>query len=559
MRDTLRTLIDVRARRLASLRLSILLLFFLGLFLVIVVRLVNMQIGESGEYRTKAMENCLRSIPIPPVRAEIVDRRGTTLAVDVPAFRVIKILKNGRWEAEAIEFASAAQIVESGPTPGIFVEAVPMRTYPGGESVAHITGYVGEIGPQELKTWSKVGYRVGDRIGKSGLEREYERDITGERGKRMLFVDSLGRFLDTYGSKPSYGAPKLATTIDLRLQEAAYRALEEQGSPGAALFMEPYSGEILALVTYPSFDNNQAVGGFDPSVWKELQEDPLHPLINRSISISVPIGSVFKPVVASGAIEEGIVELSTRFYCPGYFRLGDRIFRCWETSGHGKLDIFDAIADSCDVAFYNIGHQLGVTKIRNYAKMLGLGRKTGIDLPGEAIGLLPSPEWKKNFRGEVWYEGDTVNLSIGQGFMQASPVQVLVMMNVFATHGRLVTPHLAEGGRKESARVPLKRDTLDIVREGMRQAVLRGTAIRMKWFPVPTAGKTGTAEDPPREEPHAWYAGFAPYENPKLTFAVYVENAGHGSSHALPVAMKVLQKAIEFDYMEAPAKAGKKN
>ncbi len=549
MRETLRTLVDVRARRAGSTRLNILLLVFTLFFAAVFVDMVRLQTTDHKKYDALAERNSSRSIPLGPVRASIVDRNGEYLAVDTPKFRQVRILTNGRWEDTEIDFKRASAIAEKGVTKDSYIEAVPRRYYPAGESVSQITGYVGEISKKELRVMRPHGYKPGARIGKSGLEKEYEMRITGAWGRKLLHVDSHGRFLTSPGMKPPTGAGTLKTTIDMRIQNAAYQALRDRGKPGAVVFMNPHTGAVYAMATYPSFDNNTAVGGFDIETWRRLQNDPMHPLINRAMSIAVPLGSVFKMVVATAALEEGVIGEKDTVFCPGWFRLGRRTFKCWKKAGHGNIAIEDAIAHSCDVFFYTMGYKLGVTNIKKYAKILGLGHKTGIDLPGESIGLLPDPEWKKNFRGDIWYDGDTVNYSIGQGFIQVSPLQALVMANVFATHGSVVTPHIVESGYRLPKKLEISKKTIDLVRSGMRGAVVEGTSVRMLRFPYASAGKTGTAEDPPRTD-HAWYVGFVPYEDPVFSFVVFVENGGHGSSDALPLALEVLRKTLDMGYFD---------
>ncbi|HOO55414.1 MAG TPA: penicillin-binding protein 2 [bacterium] len=556
MKENPKKQIDIRARRIASFRLSVLMIIVFLIMLLIVGKMIDLQSGNYKHYSRMSSKNSFRDIPIPSVRSSIVDRTGEIVALDIPRYRLIRVLKNGLWEEELLDFAQASHIAENGASPGEYVEAVPKRSYPGGESMAHVTGYVGEVSKEELHRWRNKGYEPGDRIGKSGLEAWYENYLNGSKGKRKFFVDARGNFLGDIDRERPMGGKPLRCTIDTRLQKIAYEELRRNGRKGAVVFMDSRSGELLVLATCPSFEGNLSVEGFSPQAWAGLHDDPENPLLNRAVSVTVPVGSVFKLVVAAAAIQEGIVKPDTMFSCGGRYELGTRVFRCWKEAGHGKISFVDAIAESCDVVFYQVGRDLGVTKIKKYAKILGFGSKTGVDLPGESIGLLPDPEWKKTFRHSDWYEGDTVNLSIGQGFMQASPIQALVMTNVFATRGMLVTPHLNMDSERKPERVELSEKTIDIVREGMRRAVLSGTAVRLRNFPVSSSGKTGTAEDKPRPDPHAWYVGYAPADRPVLTYAVFVENGGHGSSDALPIAKKVLERAMELGYIDKDTETG---
>ncbi len=539
--------IDIRARRIGGFRISVLLLIFLLFVAAISIRLADLQVVDGRKYSEMSRLNSLRDIPIRSIRTKIVDRRGAILAVDVPQYKLFKIKQNGYWDEKPITFEEASRYEENGTPPGEYVEAVPTRYYPLGATASHLTGYVGSISPDELSHWRSLGYRPGDRIGKSGVERRYEPKITGLRGKKIVLVDSRGTFIRYLATKPPVGDKPFRCTIDSRLQEEAYRALREAGKRGAVILMDSFTGEILALATYPSFDNNLTTSSLNPDLWSELYNDPSHPLLNRAISISVPLGSVFKIATATAALEEGIVKPDTVFHCPGGFKFGNTYFKCW--TRHGSIKFVDGIAQSCDVVFYTLGHELGVTRIRKYAKMLGLGRKTDIDLPGESIGLVPDAVWKKHFRKSDWYEGDTISYSIGQGYIQVSPVQALVMANVIATRGLLVTPHVELGKKCPPERVPISQQTLEIVGMGMRKAVMGGTAARLgRLFEVPAAGKTGTAEDPPRERPHAWFVGFAPFDKPRLTVVAFAENGGHGASDALPLAQRVLSLALKLGY-----------
>lgn len=543
--------IDVRARRTAITRLSVMMVLFMAIGVVILFKTGDLQLNRREELQAQARRNSARTIPIPPVRGSILDRNGKPLAVDVPAFRLVSIKENGTWEEKPVSFEEASRQVETGDDE-TYIETISTRKYPTGATASHVVGYTGIISADEFRKLEQIGYVRTDLVGKSGLEKTYERKLFGTRGRKLLSVDSRGIFMDETSGDRALGTAPLRTSLDIDIQSEAYQALMDKGKPGAVIVMESDSGAIVAMATYPSFDNNLAVGGFPASEWKRLQEDESHPMINRAISISSPIGSVIKPMMAAAALNEGVVDVNRKFYCPGYFRLGNRTFKCWQSGGHGSLNIVDGIAHSCDVVFYTIGLELGVTKIKKYAKMFGLGRKTGLDLPGESIGTVPDPEWKKQFRNDSWYEGDTVNMSIGQGFVQASPIQVLVMANVVATRGKVVTPHVAGGGMvPEPGRVDVSLAALETSAMGMRQAVLKGTSVGMLRLPLASGGKTGTADDPPREDPHAWYIGFAPFDKPRLTFMVFVENGGHGSSDALPIARRVLGKAIEKGWFPA--------
>ncbi len=548
MRDKLKTIIDVRARRQGTFRITVLFLFFTLVSLFILGRMFELQVRDGTLYGEISKRNAMRSIPIPSVRSMIIDRTGARLAVDVPEYELLKLKKNGQWDRETIGFERASKYEESGTPEDQYVEVFPKRVYPAGETTAHITGYLGEIGPVELGHMRSLGYRPGDRIGKSGIEKYYERRINGIRGGRIFAVDSRGRFLRDLSTEQPIGGKPFRTSIDLRLQKEAYAALKEKNKPGAMIVMDSKTGEILVMATYPSFNNNLTSGGLHPELWRTLYQDPRHPLMNRAISVTTPLGSVFKLVIGSAAIREGLVKTdgSRVFHCPGSFRLGRSVFRCW--TSHGAINFTNGIAQSCDVVFYTLGRELGVTRIEKYAKMMGFGRKTGVDLPGEAIGLVPGEDWKRHFRGSEWFEGDTISYAIGQGYLQVTPIQAMVMANVVATRGTIVTPHVRKDVKAQTVNVGIPPAVFERIRLGMRQAVLGGTCARFNQFPIPSAGKTGTAQDLPRPNPHAWFVGFAPFDNPRFTYAVFVENGGHGASDALPVALRVMDLALKLGY-----------
>jgi penicillin-binding protein 2 len=546
MKDTARVRVDVRARRLGSFRLSVLVLAVIILAALVGLRFFELQVVQGRENREKSRLNSLRDIPIRPIRSEIVDRNGTPLAVDVPQYKLFKIKQNGYWDEKTIDFKKASYYEENGTPPGEYVAAIPSRYYPAGATASHLLGYVGQISPEEYAHLKERGYRQTDRVGKTGMERQYELKITGTRGRRVVLVNSQGKFINYLAMELPLGHKPFRCTIDARLQAEAYAALREQNRRGAVIFMDSFTGDVIVLASHPSFDDNVTSEGLHSEVWGRLNNDPEHPLLNRAIGIAAPLGSVFKIATAVAALEEGLVKPDTVFHCPGGYRLGRTYFKCW--TSHGSIRFVDGIAHSCDVVFYTLGHALGVTRIKKYANMLGLGRKTDIDLPGESIGNVPDPEWKRIFRKSEWYEGDTISYSIGQGYIQISPVQALEMANVLATRGLMVRPRVWAGRAQKIERVKVSERTLDTVRLGMRKAVMAGTAVRLSRFNVPAAGKTGTADDPPRLKPHAWFVGFAPFDKPRLTFAVFVENGGHGASDALPIADRVLKLALKLGF-----------
>jgi penicillin-binding protein 2 len=432
---------------------------------------------------------------------------------------------------------------------------VPRRIYPYGEYASQIVGYLGEINADETRMLRHLGYRPGDRVGKSGIEKWYETSINGKPGAREILIDAPGHILYQKKILPAGKGAGLALSIDMRLQRVAVDAFRNRNASGAAVFMDSRTGEIIALASWPSFSPAPGPDGLTPANWSSLASDPAHPLLNRAVAGGLPPGSVFKLVVAAAALEEKAAAPASTFFCPGYYMLPGRESyppKC--NAVHGRIGFIDGIAQSCDVVFYTLGQKLGVTNIDKYAKLFGLGSKTGIDCPGESVGLLPDEYWKQHFgSGGRWTPGDTINLSIGQGDMQVTPIQIARMVNVFATRGLLVSPHIARNGEWPAVKLPLYAETIRTVRAGMRGAVQRGTCRGMADFPVAVAAKTGTAQTGTRADPkkaHAWFAGFAPFDNPTVTFAIYVEHGGFGAEAALPIAREILQKALDLGYLK---------
>ena len=579
----LRNIVDVRARRVGVVRLALLALPFFVLLGMVAAGTARFQFMNRDAALKEARKNMICELPLPPVRGDIRDRNGVLLATDNSDYRIVRLKQNCFWDEVPLpadltrkamtndEFAALSEaqredmekqrfiqvsqfMAGEGNSPELFVQAVPRRVYPGGKHISHIIGYLGEINPSEIRLYRHRGYHQGDRVGKSGVERSHETTLNGAPGRRVIKINAPGQYLADQETIYATRGKDLRLTIDERLQKAAYHALKDHDKIGGVVFMKP-DGQILALATNPSFSSEPGRDGLTPLRWGTLAMAPDHPLVNRAISSHLPLGSVFKLVVATAALETGVATPKTVFHCPGYYVIPGRQSyppKCY--AAHGAIDFINGIALSCDVVFYTLGQKLGVTNIASYAKMMGLGRRTGIDLPGESVGLVPDADWKLNFGdGREWNAGDTINLSIGQGDVQITPIQVARMVNVIASGGKLVTPHVAFEGDWPVKELPIQKSTLDAVRLGMRGAVTHGTCARMSDFDYPVAAKTGTAETGVRgrrKKSHAWFAGFAPYDYPVVTFAVYVEHGGYGAVGALPVAREVLEKAKELGYFK---------
>lgn len=546
-----------RGNSVQSRRITWIFALFALVWVVIALRMGQFQILEHEESERTARDNTTTMIHAPLVRNDVVDRNGTILAVDRPKFRVVKISRAGELETTELDLERASRLLESGRLPRGYVEAMPERHYPFGATMSHAIGYLGEIDAKEYRKLRGRGYIYGDRVGKAGVERWHETEIAGRRGTRAVTTDARGRLLPETKTTESMKGKPLRLTIDIRLQQAAMEALA--GRNGAVVFMDPRNGAVRVMASSPGYDPQLLSGRLNSHIWKNVIGHPDHPLLNRASASAAPPGSIFKLVVATAALEEGVVSPDSHFSCGGSYSLGRKVFGCWRA--HGGIDFLHGISMSCDVVFYQLARKLGVEKIKKYSRMFGLGGKTGIDVPGESIGLIPDTEWKRRFRKAGWYEGDTVNVGIGQGYVQVTPVQAAAMVSALAGRGRWVRPHLVGEEVVERRNLPVKMSAIDFVRKGMRTAVESGTAVRLAQLPVACTGKTGTAQDPPRVS-HAWFVGFAPYDKPVLAWAVFVENGGMGSGVALPVAKAVLEKAVEIGYFPdvkktAPAKQAK--
>jgi penicillin-binding protein 2 len=424
-----------------------------------------------------------------------------------------------------------------------------------------------EISPGELAGKKYPGRRRGDFIGKFGAEKAYENYLSGTRGGRQVEVNANGqvvRVLKTVAAKPGQN---IYLTIDHALQKKAESLL--RGVAGAAVAMEPGSGRILALASSPSFDQNFFASGMSHEQWDTLISNPFRPMENKAIQGEYPPGSTYKIITALAGLEEGVIDEDTEVFCPGFYRFGNRTYRCWKRGGHGRVKLHKAITESCDVYFYKVGELLGVDRLAWYAKASGLGAPTGINLDKEAKGLIPTAAWKKRRTGVPWQRGETLSVAIGQGFNLATPLQMVGMTAAIANGGTRYKPIILEAIKTPDGRilhqsqpqvigkVPVSESTLELVKAGL-WAVLnsdRGTARGSRLADIEISGKTGTsqvisrkkddtrpeAERPAHLRPHAWFVAYAPSENPEIAVAVLVEHGEHGSSAAAPVARELIK------------------
>ena len=578
--------------------MAIVLAVFGGLFL----RLFYLQVIEGPEYRRLSENNCIRLQEIPAPRGLVFDHNARMLVDNRPSFDLTIVLNDARPLDRTLDKLSAlmgvtvdelntriasrktsaykpivlkydmdrdllaAVEVHKFDLPGVVVNVQPRREYLNRDIAAHLIGYLGEVNLQELKKAGNAGYKPGDFIGKLGAEKTFEKLLRGKAGGRQVEVNAAGqvvRVLDTVDAKPGLN---IFLTLDLELQAKARDLLE--GLAGAVVAMDPSNGEILALASSPSFDLNVFVSGLTSDKWRALSSNPFHPLENKAIQGEYPPGSTYKIVTALAGLEEGVIDENTTFFCPGFYRFGNRVYRCWKRGGHGTVNVNRALSESCDVYFYQVGHKLGVDRLAWYARACGLGKPTGIELDHEARGLIPTASWKKKRTGVPWQRGETLSVAIGQGYDLATPLQNLIMISAIANGGLRYQPMIlkrietAEGRIvKETqprlvGRLPISAKTLALVRKGLWDVVngKRGTARICALRDIDVSGKTGTSQvvgrkkgesdrvvRPAHRRAHAWFVAYAPSANPRIAISVVIEHGEHGSSAASPIARELVK------------------
>lgn len=582
-----------------SLRISVLAVFVFCSISILMAHLASIQIVHRKQFEELARENMTRLVPDPPPRGQLMDRNKHLLAKvkfsysvsvfkedvethtdDIKAFvrGFAPFLVDPEFNAEKadafplnpiplaenLDMKALTQIKENLRFSFLIIQKIPQRTYPHGNTGSHLMGTMGEIPPQKLKELKKYGYRMGDKIGLSGIESYYDKLLKGKEGGRQIEVDAHGTYIKTLNYDPPVSGKNLVLSVDKKLQKIVEAALA--GKKGAIVALNPKNYEILALASSPSYFPEDFASGLTKEKWRAIAENPNYPLLNRAVSGAYPPGSVFKLITAIAALEEGIVSPTSTFFCSGQYKLGNRTFRCWRRSGHGHIDFMNGITQSCDIVFYTLAKKLGIKKLEYYAGLFGIGEKTGVDMPGEKTGLLPSPEWKKKRFRDPWFPGDTVNMGIGQGFLQITPLQMAKVVTFFASDGFLGKPHFLTGTESPTHTVetlpapstnslPFKKRNIHIVIRGMEETVKHGTGSRAYISGCEAAGKTGTAEDPPRKKPHAWFVGFAPVGNPKVSVSIFIEGGGHGGEAAAPLAKKIFAWACGIDLdKKQPAK-----
>jgi len=559
-------------------------------FSVLVASLFYIQIVEYGLYKGLSERNRIRAIPLQAPRGKIYDRNGRLAVTNRVAFdvaviyqeiedrnetvenltrmlgtkraKIEKRIENARGNpfipvriAGDIEKEKAIRIEESMiDLPGVIVTTRPLRKYNHGKILSHVTGYLGRISEKELKKYKTYGYQVEDFVGKDGIERSYNDYLRGVDGGLQVEVDSKGRRRRVLAVKQPRMGRDLHLNIDIELQGFCDTLLAEKR--GAILAMDPKTGEVLALVSHDNYDPNAFVSARWGNISGILNDREGFPLLDRAISGTYPTGSVFKIVIALTALDSGAFDTLRSFQCVGSLRIGDRVFNCWEDKGHGPQILMQAVKNSCNVFFYQLGLDVGAERISKYAFKCGFGQPTGIDLPGELNGLVPTPSWKRKKYGEPWFKGETANYSIGQGYLLATPVQVLCLVASVANEGRLVSPSVAgrigdiELRQREPRDIGINPEAIETVKQSLRDVVNahRGTGVYARSQEVVISGKTGTAQNPSGPT-HAWFAGFAPYDNPGICVVVFLEHGGKGGLGPAKFAKEIIEEAKRLELL----------
>lgn len=589
---------DVQARLLIVQRVvASLLMLLIGVFW-------HLQVNRGRHYQRLSEKNRVRTVRLVAPRGRILDRHGRVLVENRPSFNVMLAAERVREVDETVTRLGRALHTGEAPIreslarngsrsrpvviradasladvaavearrlelPDISIDVVPLRSYPLSTAAAHALGRVGEVTDAQLRSERFREVRPGTQVGQAGLEARYNDALMGVDGHRRVIVDSHGAEVDEAELVPPREGPSLTLTLDARLQRSVERALE--GESGSVVALDPRTGEVLAISSIPAYDPNQFTAGIGHDLWRQLTSDPAKPLIDRAIQGQYAPGSTFKIVMAVAALEEKVISPTTKIFCPGSARLYNKVFACNRRGGHGWVNVRQALQHSCNVFFYKVGVQLEIERIARWAKRFGLGRPTGIDLPHEAGGLVPSPEWKQRVLGAPWYAGETVSVAIGQGALMTTPLQLARLVAAVAGDGQLVQPHMVRAVGDTPEPLPgttplgISQSTLDVVRAGLEDVVAGGTGARARLDGIRVAGKTGSAqvvsrlhargEVVPRElRAHGWFVAYAPAEDPEIALAVLVEHGGGGGA-AAAVARRILLRYFARRDRSEPATA----
>ena len=520
---------------------------------------------QAGDVR-RVLEALSQVIDLEPKRIEEVFQQ----ARSVRAFIPILVREDLSWE-------EVARIAVNAPDlPGVLLDSSLLRRYPHGATAVHVLGYVGPVAEQEVKVDADPILTLPElRIGKAGIERNYDHALRGKAGLSQIEVNATGREIHEISRREGEEGADLELSLDLDLQNFAMARLAEFDE-SAAVVVDVRTGAVLAMASVPTFDPHAFANGLSPRVWKELRDDPRHPLINRCVKGEYPPGSTFKMVTAMAGLEAGVITPSSEIFCPGHMSLGNARFHCWRPSGHGRLALVQAIAQSCDVFFYEVARRVGIDTLAAMARKLGLGGTLGVDITGERPGLIPTAKWKKDRFGVSWQKGETLVCGIGQGFVTATPLQLAIMTARLCNGGKAVTPWFVrdrsrptDGSESGIPLLGVAKANLELVNRGMHEVIHggRGTAkgAALPFEGIQFAGKTGTSQvrritkserasgahkrkDRPRDDrDHALFVGYAPFDRPRYAVAVIVEHGESGSKTAGPVARDIMARTLELD------------
>ena len=551
-------------------------------FLLLIVQFFRLQVLEHSTYQLRSESNRLRPVPLPAPRGLILDHRGRVIAENIPGYSVLLLAtRQDSLRAMLRRLAPVVQldsdqvqrvldrhraapyeptlVVKDAPftlvsaleerrsdLPGLVIQTEPKRLYPDSNVVAHLVGYVGEVTDEELQTPQFAQRRLGSLVGKEGLERQYEDSLKGSDGVRFVEVDALGRVVREQGADalPAVPGSVIHTTIDLDLQEYVDSIWPRQYH-GGLVAMDPRTGAILAFYSYPAYNPNQFVGGISAEQWQALNDDPARPLLNRVISTRYPPASTFKLATALMALARGLIGFDTHMPqpCRGAIRFGNRVFHCWQPSGHGALDLTGAIANSCDVYFYQLGLRLGVANFISDGANLGFRNASGIDIPGEIRPAYPTSDYYDRVYGKGrWTPAIGMNLAIGQGENAQTLINMVRFYAALANGGHVPTPYLVQPRQAPPPPVNLPDSTFLGLREALIAVVERGTAHSVRLAALHLAGKTGTAQNPQGAN-HGWFIGFAPAESPAIVVGAIMEHGLHGTT-AAPTVARVIERYL---------------
>ncbi len=560
-------------------------------FILLLFCFWKIQILDHGKYWKQSEANRIREIVLSPQRGLIMDRHGEILATNIASFKASIIRENCQDFEESCQNISQLLGIEQAVLkeridkykdlplfqpivikdnleleevsrieahkmefPELIIQSEPKRSYPYKSLAAHVIGYLQEISREEMEDLYKER-RQGDLVGKTGIEREYEIRLAGKEGHILEVVDSVGRRIDEISKVNPVPGQDITLTLDFKLQKRAEELLKDR--EGAVMVLRPDTGEILALASFPTFDPNKFINRFTPGEWLTLLQSPEFPLENRAIRGLYAPGSIFKLTLALGALESNVVNEWKTFYCSGSTRIYGHPFACWFKGGHGSMNLYEGIKNSCNIYFYQLGKMMGIEEIAHYARELGFGAKTEVDLPGEKVGLVPDPEWKERVRQEPWYPGETISVSIGQGPITVTPLQMSIYTALIANRGKKVRPHLLHektSANGEEGVVDIRETSFEKVIRGMWKSVNdggTGRAARVDGFDV--CGKTGSTqtistatakklgEKSKIVKTHSWFTGFAPREDPEIVVTILVEYGGIGGATAAPLARELFE------------------